>query len=87
MRPICRECWDPVDSDGDVCSWCAMTPMQRRARLRRDGLLLLLGVLAAAAVILLSACGGGEPEPPTEQLTMCAQPLDQPTVPCDWNRE
>lgn len=36
---------------------------------------------------LLSACGGGDPEPPSEQLTMCAQPIDQPAAPCDWKRE
>lgn len=39
------------------------------------------------ALIVLYGCGGGDPEPPTEQLTMCAQPLDQPAAPCDWKRE
>lgn len=36
MKGMCRDCWDPVDKPGaEVCDWCAMTPAQQNAELRR----------------------------------------------------
>lgn len=41
MKGACRECWDQVDKDGaEVCNWCAMTPEQQKAQLRRKWILL-----------------------------------------------
>lgn len=58
LRPgICIKCCDPerhLNHDG-LCSWCAMTPEQQSARLRRDWLLLVLFGALALAVISWSA--------------------------------
>ena len=43
--------------------------------------------LSVWAVLLLTGCGGGDPEPPTEQQSMCVQPLDQPAAPCEWKQQ
>ena len=50
-------------------------------------LALIQAAMAAAAVLLLTGCGGGDPEPPTEQQSMCVQPLDQPAAPCEWKQQ
>lgn len=51
MKPACRECWDPVDKeDAELCDWCAMTPEQRKASLRRS-----LAWLFIATTIFISA--------------------------------
>lgn len=51
-RPPCRDCWEPVDREGEeLCDWCQMTPAQRDARMRRDLLLVILMIAVVVAAI------------------------------------
>jgi len=55
MKPPCKNCHDPVDTDGaELCSWCAMTPAQRRASLRRSWLWIIFAASLLAVAIFLS---------------------------------
>lgn len=92
MRPSCRECWDPVDRDGeDLCDWCAMSPAQRQARVERSWIIFAAFVVAFLALLLVTACGGGD-EPPACPVVTPAN-VDQmtgdlpPGHPCTQDRQ
>lgn len=54
-RAPCKNCWDPVDHDGEeLCDWCQMTPEQRNARMRRDLLLVVLMIAVTLVAVYYS---------------------------------
>lgn len=58
MKHGCKECWDPVDREGeDLCDWCQMTPEQREARQRRTWWQLALAVWLLVLAFALSSGG------------------------------
>lgn len=58
MKHACKECWDPVDREGeDLCDWCQMTPEQRDARQRRNWWQLALAVWLLVLALALSRSG------------------------------
>ncbi|MGU3629856.1 hypothetical protein [Comamonas sp. C24C] len=55
MKNPCKECWDPVDRDGEeVCDWCQMTPEQRDSRMARNWWLLAIAVWLLIGAILIA---------------------------------
>lgn len=58
MNHGCKECWDPVDREGeDLCDWCQMTPEQREARQRRTWWQLALAAWLLVLAFALSSGG------------------------------
>lgn len=54
MKGACRDCWDPVDTDGaELCDWCASTPAERRATIVQGWIFLaaLVGAVLLAVVL------------------------------------
>lgn len=51
MKAPCKECWDPVDKDGEeLCDYCAMTPEQR-VRYHKRATYYLLALVAFFLVV------------------------------------
>lgn len=58
MKGPCRDCWDPVDKEGEeLCDWCKMTPEQRRKREIRNNILIAVGLIMVMAAMILSIIG------------------------------
>ena len=59
MKHGCKECWDPVDREGeDLCDWCQMTPEQREARQRRTWWHLALAAVWLLVLAFALSSGG-----------------------------
>ena len=79
MKAPCRECWDPVDREGsELCDWCASTPAQREATLRRPYYWLAASI-ALIVLALLSGCATACPPPPGPPVWALATVPDDAT--------
>lgn len=55
MKGPCRDCWDPVDKEGEeLCDWCKMTPEQRKSKQKINTAILAVIILIVAGLIGLS---------------------------------